>query len=455
MVPDAIKPKYKWTARCSPVVASQKIVHDPVHGSIRVSGLNMDLLDSAELQRLAHIKQLGLANLVFPGANHTRLEHSLGACHIADLLARELELDEEDRLRLTAAAILHDVGHGPFSHTLEGAVFSELGFDHVEHSRRIISGEEDALPQGDREELGSPEPVSRLLEAWGVDPSSVATLLEGGKGPTIFDFAPGADRAEGLDPTCRHLRQIIHGVVDVDQIDYLMRDSHYTGVAHGVIDVDRLLQTLVLADGELAVKRGGVSALEGMLVARGLMYSSVYFHKTARIAELMLARTVERNAETELMRRVMSLTDGELFAELASREETRDTVQRLKYRRLHKAAYQLAVADATEEQRETMMGLSKPSPRRAFEDELARKAGLAEGLVLVDVPAAELLLSEPRLYTTHIRVWDEGELHPLSKFSPLARALQQRTVTQWGLLVACPKEAVEKVASVAEQSLSG
>jgi HD superfamily phosphohydrolase len=435
-------------------VASQKIVHDPVHGSIRVSGLNMRLLDSAELQRLAQIKQLGLANLVFPGANHTRLEHSLGACHIADRLAAELDLEEDDRTRLTAAAILHDVGHGPFSHTLEGAVFAELGFDHVEHSRRIIRGEQDALPDGEREEMSSPTAVHALVEAEGIDPAEVASLLEGGKGPTIFDFAPDGNRSVGLDPSTRHLRQMINGVVDVDQIDYLMRDSHYTGVAHGVIDVDRLLQTLVLANGELAVKRGGVSALEGMLVARGLMYSSVYFHKTARIAELMLARAVERNADPELMRRVMSLTDGELMADLAARDGTRDSVLRLKYRRLHKAAYQLHISDATEEQKETMMDLSKPNTRRSFEDELSRKAGVEEGLVVVDVPAAELLLSEPRLYTTHIRVWDDGDLHPLSKFSPLARALQQRTVTQWGLLVACPKESVDKVAAVAERSLS-
>ena len=435
-------------------MASQKIVHDPVHGSIRVSGLNMRLLDSAEVQRLAHIKQLGLANLVFPGANHTRLEHSLGACHIADRLAGELELEEGDRTRLTAAAMLHDVGHGPFSHTLEAAVFTELGFDHVEHSRRIILGEGDALPTGERDELGSPGAVHILLEEGGIDPAEVASLLEGGKGPTIFDFAPDGNRVEGLDPSNRHLRQIIHGVVDVDQIDYLMRDSHYTGVAHGVIDVDRLLQTLVLADSELAVKQGGVSALEGMLVARGLMYSSVYFHKTARIAELMLARAVERNAEPELMRRVMALTDGELMAELAAREGTRDAVLRLKYRRLHKAAYQLHISDATEAQKETMMDLSKPSARRSFEDELAHKTGLEEGMVVVDVPAAELLLSEPHLYTTHIRVYDDGDLHPLSRFSPLARALQQRTVTQWGLLVACPVESVDKVAEVTRRTLA-
>lgn len=439
---------------CSPV-ASQKIVHDPVHGSIRVTGLNQHILDSAELQRLAHIKQMGLANLVFPGANHTRLEHSLGACHIAERLGQEMDLPEEDRVLLGATAILHDVGHGPFSHTLEGAVFAELGFDHVEHSRRIITGVDSALPEGEREEMGSPEPVHGLIEAQGIDPSDVASLLEGGKGPTIFDFAPERDRGGERDTRGLHLRQMIHGVVDVDQIDYLMRDSHYTGVAHGIIDVDRLLQTLVLADGELAVKRGGVSALEGMLVARGLMYSSVYFHKTARIAELMLARAVERHADAEMMGRMMAMTDGELMSEMAAMPATRDTVLRLKYRRLHKAAYQLNLADATEAQRAALMELSKPGPRRAWEDELARRADLDEGVVVVDVPAAELLLSEPRLYTTHIRVLHDGALHPLSKFSPLARALQQRTVTQWGLLVACPREAVERVRSVVARSLEG
>lgn len=435
-------------------MASQKIIHDPVHGSIRLTGLNQRLLESGELQRLGHIKQLGLANLVFPGANHTRLEHSLGACHIADRLAREMEFDEGDRQLLTTAALLHDVGHGPFSHTLEGAVFSELGFDHVEHSRRIIKGAVEALPPGEREDLGSPSTVSQIISDEGVDPGKVASLLEGGKGPTIFDFSPDGNRVEGSDPATRHLRQIIHGVVDVDQIDYLMRDSHYTGVAHGVIDVDRLLQTLVVADGELAVQQGGISALEGMLVARGLMYSSVYFHKTARIAELMLARAVERIVDPGFMERVPAMTDAELLSDMRTMDGTREMVLRLKYRRLYKSAFQLHLADATEDQKHVLMDLSKHTARRSWEDELARRTGLAEGDVLVDVPAAELLLSEPRLYTTHIKVLDKGELYPLSKFSPLARALQQRTVTQWGLLVACPAEAMGGVSAAVERALS-
>jgi HD superfamily phosphohydrolase len=432
---------------------SHKIVHDPVHGSIRVAGLNEKLLDSAEVQRLGHIKQLGLANLVFPGANHTRLEHSLGACHIADRLSAELGLPEDERARLTAAALLHDVGHGPYSHTLEGAVFQMLGFDHVEQSRRIIRGEAGALPPGDRDGLGAPPTVRELIEDEGLDATAVASLLEGGRGPTIFDFDQG-NRATGSPVEERHLRQIITGVVDVDQIDYLMRDSHYTGVAHGVIDVDRLLQTLVVHEGELVVSRGGVSALEGMLVARGLMYSSVYFHRTARIAELMLARAVERIDDPTFMQQVPTKTDAELLGALAAMRSTRDAALRIKYRRLHKAAYLLPLADASEEERKAMMDLTKQGVRRAWEDELARRTGLEEGHVIVDVPAAELLLSEPRIYTTNFRVLDGGDLCPLSKFSPLARALQQRTVTQWGLLVACPRGAVEAVRGAAERTFA-
>jgi HD superfamily phosphohydrolase len=430
---------------------SHKIVHDPVHGSIRVAGLNERLLESAEVQRLGHIKQLGLANLVFPGANHTRLEHSLGACHIADRLSAELGLPEDERARLTAAALLHDVGHGPFSHTLEGAVFQELGFDHVEQSRRIIRGEGDSLPSGDRDGLGGPPTVRMLIEEEGLDPAAVAGLLEGGKGPTIFDFDQDK-RAAGAEPHERHLRQIITGVVDVDQIDYLMRDSHYTGVAHGVIDVDRLLQTLVVHDGELVVSRGGVSAIEGMLVARGLMYSSVYFHRTARIAELMLARAVERIDDPDFIKQVPTKTDADLLGALAAMRTTRDVALSIKYRRLHKTAYLLPLADASEEQRQAMMDLTKRGTRRAWEDDLARRAGLDDGQVIVDVPAVELLLSEPRIYTTHFRVLDGDDLFPLSKFSPLARALQQRTVTQWGLLVASPREAVEAVKGAVERT---
>jgi len=430
-------------------------VHDPVHGAIKVAGLTLELLESAELQRLAHIKQLGMANLVFPGANHTRLEHSLGALHMAERLGEELGLGADDREDLAVAAMLHDVGHGPFSHTLEGVVHAVLGFDHVEHGKRIIRGEVDALPGRERAELGGPATVHGLIVAAGRDPGRVASLLDPARGPTLFDYEEGrrGDAVAGLQGD-RHLRQLIAGPIDVDQLDYLMRDAHYTGVAQGVIDADRLLQTLVVHEGEVAIDRSGVSALEGMLVARGLMYTSVYLHRAARIAELMLARAVERLDDREFLARAMALTDAELFADLMGRTgPTREAMLSLKYRRLLKAVYQLPVAEATDGQREAMVALSRPEARRALEDALADRAGLTSWEVVVDVPAAELLLSEPRLYSTDIRVLDDGELEPLSRYSPLARALQQRTATNWGLLVAAPRRAAEAVEAAVRREL--
>jgi len=436
-------------------VEAHKVVHDPVHGAIKVSGLTLDLLESAEVQRLAHIKQLGLAHLVFPGANHTRLEHSLGAMSISERLGEELELPDADRADLSVAAMLHDVGHGPFSHTLEGVVNAVLGFDHVQHGMRIIRGEADALPPGDRRELGDPAPVVEIIAGAGFDPQRIASLLEPAHGPTLFDYEEGRRPTDGEGAGgARHLRQLIAGAVDVDQIDYLMRDAHYTGVAQGVIDVDRLLQTLVVHEGELCIDRSGVSALEGMLVARGLMFTSVYLHRAARIAELMLARAVERLDDTSFLGRMVSLTDAELASELSARGgRARKTVMDLKYRRLLKSAVQMSVSEASEAQREAMVALARPAARRALEDDLAGRAGVAPGDVIVDVPAAELLLSEPRLYTTDVKVLDGGELEPLSKYSPLARALQQRTATNWGLLVACPREAIGTVASAVEREL--
>ncbi len=166
----------------------------------------------------------------------------------------------------------------------------------------------------------------------------------------------------------------------------------------------------------------------------------------------MLARAVERIDDPEFMQQVPTKVDAELLGALAAMRATRDVALRIKYRRLHKAAFLLPLADASEEQKQAMMDLTKRGTRRAWEDDLARRAGLDDGQVIVDVPVAELLLSEPRIYTTHFQVLDGDELFPLSKFSPLARALQQRTVTQWGLLVACPREAVEVVKGAAERT---
>src|SRR5436189_184242 len=172
--------------------------------------------------------------------------------------------------------------------------------------------------------------IHGVLERPGVDPKAVAALIRG----------PSEKGAKWIVPSKRkepprYLAQIIHSPMDADQIDYLMRDAHYTGASHGTIDFSRLLQTLRIHRGELALDRKGLPALEGMLVARGLMYSSVYFHKTVRIAEQMLARAVERSEAP--IGELQKMVDHELLGWLAHQGPLqREIALRLKYRKLYK-----------------------------------------------------------------------------------------------------------------------
>ena len=181
-------------------------IRDPVHGYVLLEGLALEIADTPQMQRLRWIKQLGLASLVYPGANHTRFEHSLGAYHLADLLANHLGLPEEDKMLVGAAALLHDVGHGPLSHATEAALAPYLRKEH----ESII----DILKKGE---------LRAVLDNYGLKASDIQAAING----------------VGLG-------QIVSGEIDVDRMDYLIRDAHYTGVAYGVIDRLRLLQKMTL-----------------------------------------------------------------------------------------------------------------------------------------------------------------------------------------------------------------
>lgn len=432
---------------------SSKTVHDAVHGSLDIGGVFLDLMDSAEFQRLHGIHQLGLAKLVFPGANHTRLEHSLGVWHVGSRMAQEMGVrDGQDEI--AAACFLHDVGHPPFSHTLEYILHGRLGLDHEETTRRIITGRYDILREG--EEIPGRRRLVSILEDSGLDPKRVARFISAStvaRPDSVLErFAPGS---RGRTDDRSYLGQILHGALDADQLDYLLRDARYTGVAYGVVDLPRLLRTMVFHDGRLVVRKRGLPAVESMLVARALMYSSVYFHKTVRIGEMMMARCVERMdglEELDLPRMV----DSELLAHLASSGKfQRDIASRLKYRRLFKKAYSVPVAGLDEEAAARLAGLEDPAHRRSVEDEIGRKAGVEEGYVIVDMPTKEVLLSEPRMHQTDVLILDEERkrLQPLSKHSPLARALQNRMVPDWAVMVSTDARHRTKVAEAARRVL--
>ena len=255
-------------------------VRDPVHGFIRADALEAALINSRPVQRLRFIHQLGFTFLVFPGAEHSRFSHVLGAMHLAGRLYDALCAKSDgllppggrsrERRLVRAAALLHDLGHAPFSHSAE-ELFTG-GIDHEEMTRRLL-----ALPE--IEDLFA-------VHGDGLTPADVARLLAG-DGP----------------PTDRLLARLISGELDVDKMDYLLRDSLYCGVRYGSFDLERLLDTVLpLADPAtglwgIGVEEGGVHALEALVMARYYMFTQVYFNVTGKALELHLNQWLLENGE--------------------------------------------------------------------------------------------------------------------------------------------------------------
>ncbi len=240
---------------------SQKIINDPVYGFITIDHpLILEMMRHPYYQRLRRIQQMGFANLVYPGAVHTRLHHSLGAYHLmcnalAELKGKGIAITEDEELGAKMAILLHDVGHGPFSHALENNLIENL--DHESVSLQIMQ--------------------------------FLNREMHGELNTAIAIFT-------NMYPK-KFLHQLVSGQLDVDRMDYLNRDSFFTGVSEGVIGYDRIINMLTVHDGELMVQEKGIYSIEKFLVARRLMYWQVYLHKTVVSAETMLVKIIQRARE--------------------------------------------------------------------------------------------------------------------------------------------------------------
>jgi uncharacterized protein len=343
--------------------AATKSIFDPIHGPIRLDGVALALVGTPEFQRLWGIRQTGFAHLVFPGANHTRLEHSLGTFWVAREMAARLGLAPDVAERVRAGALLHDLGHPPFSHTLDGPLREVTGERHERLSRRRVEGTDPAWPS-DRQR------VPDVLERHGLEPKRVAELIDPRR-PSPRAPLPGS---------------ILHGAIDADRLDYLQRDAHYTGVAHGAIDAVRLFDTLGEVAGRIVFAEKGRSAVEGFVVGRALMYSSVYYHKTVRAAEMMAQAAVERSpGYPGASRELFDGGDGDLLGALRRvPAPSSDLVSALLERRLYKRAYGVRVVPPHDRAR-WRRWLEDPPARRRLEDEIAARLGGRPGSALVDL----------------------------------------------------------------------
>jgi len=413
-----------------------KTIRDPIHGDIKLEGLFLELIEAPEIQRLYHIKQLGFAHLVFPGAHHTRFEHSLGAYYVASRAAETLNLDKEEKEIITCASMLHDIGHGPFSHTLEFILRNTLNVDHVDLTEKLILGKYDIFDPEEKEYIGSSS-VNDILNKNGIDQKEIISNIRGKTNKKPY------------------LSQLLNSSIDVDQLDYLVRDAYYTGVAYGLIDTERFLQTLTINNNKLAVIKKGVGAVENILMARTLMYSSVYFHKTVRIAELMLSKAFEMIDNLEPFN-FFKMTDAELINNLKKMGTYQyEIATRLKYRKLFKQVYAVSRSNLDEAKINAVKSLEDMNFRRKKEQELEESLNIPSGHVIIDVPFQELHQAEPRIDQTDIAIVDDRSTKNLDEYTPIAKAIRLRPIPDWIVMIIADAKYRDLIAGKAEKILFG
>ena len=343
-----------------------EILRDPVWNNIRVDELTLELVDTEVFQRLRYVRQLGWTYLVYPGATHSRFEHALGTHHLSRrtlaLLCEAEEatsISEDEQAIVRSAALLHDVGHYPFSHALE-----EIGALHHED-------------------------VARPLITQGAIASLLSSRLGDDAPARVFDLIRGQSKSA--------LQGLISGSLDLDKIEYLKRDAFMCGVPYGEIDVDRLTNSLVLVDdpatgcSAIGVQEKALSALESLLFAKYQMYRNVYWHHAVRSATAMYKRLVEDAIEAGIVdsRSLAGYTDEGLMHRLESAWPTQLLVA-LKERKLYKRAAEWPAAELGDDAIEWIASDRK----RVTETEnlLAREFGLAAGELLLDYPAKTQML---------------------------------------------------------------
>ncbi len=361
-------------------------IKDPLHGDIEFSEEAARILDHPSMQRLRRISQTGYCNLLYPSANHNRFEHSLGTYHLTKRACDYLDLDEESRRKVSLLGLVHDVGHPCFSHTLEPVLEDFLNKDH-----------EDVME----------EKIKKIEDDTGV-------ILTEEIGPE---------------------KSIVKGDLGTDRMDYLLRDSFYTGVGHQSIDVDRLLRTMKLKNGKIVFERKALSVVEAMLLTRFLMYPSVYLHRLPTVAEKMVEKMVRQEIEEGFMdvHDLVEWDEFDLVNEL--RDQNHRLMERIDERRLFKRAFQKRVREFSNWKKLVQLDGTEISD---VESKIAERTGLKWDQVY-------LLIPNP--WSSDLEVFFEfdNEVKNISEVSTLSSMLKK---AQWDYCLVsllCPEDKREEV----------
>ncbi|MDP3057748.1 MAG: HD domain-containing protein [bacterium] len=388
------------------------ILKDPLYGFISLEEPFKSLIETKQFQRLRNIKQLGQSYLIYPSANHTRFEHSIGTFYLAQRIAEKIVAEDKlafgkndsRRNEFLAAALLHDIGHYPFSHSIEKAIGSANGATHEEQAIKIIHTTE----------------IGKILKKAEMDPGIICDLIKG-KG-----------KFGGL----------IAGQIDADRLDYLKRDSYYTGVAYGVIETDVIIKNLTVDGRKYFIDEKFLPAFESILISRYLMYSMVYMHRKTLIANSMLqAAFYEALAAGEIDPDQLTEFDDIDFISVLRRSKTaaKDLINRISNRKL----YGEAIIFRKEDLADGLDNIKKIKDTLEIEKNIARDLKIKNHEILINI------LKIPKFSESEIFVNPTGQ--ELEKISPFVKALGLAEWNHWFIGIYCPKDQIEKVKKAKNQ----
>ncbi|MBI5224870.1 HD domain-containing protein [Candidatus Micrarchaeota archaeon] len=368
-----------------------KVIRDAIHNNIELNPLEMDLLDSAAMQRLHKVRQLALSYLVYPSALHTRFEHSLGTFHLTRTLSERLFDDQNLRQILRVSALLHDVGHSAFSHLPEPLLEKYLKKDHEKLGMEKIKSQE----------------IASILEKHGVSPKELLKLYNSNQ------------------------FKIVSSDFGTDRMDYLLRDAYFTGVGYSLIDAERLLLSFLFKNGNLVLQEKGLLAAESLIVSRYLMFNAVYSHHAVRIASEMLYKALEFALEESkiTIQQIANGSDDVILSNLAGIP----LIDRIQSRNLFKIAYQ---------DEDFILGKNSSSVISSLEDSLSKQ-----------IDPSEFVICSPKQQLGEVSMpylRENGQTADFYQISQISKAVSHQRKAS-GLIVASSKENLAKVKSICKK----
>lgn len=345
---------------------------DPIHDFITLYPHEIGLVDSPVFQRLRRIRQLAGAHLVYPGAQHSRFEHSLGTMHIAGQAANVLNekgyLNSKDSENIRMAALLHDIGHGPFSHLFEEVIQKKKKISHEEMGKKLIL----------KSEIGD------IITKSGFDKTFLSKLAFG-------------------DSKYQFMNEIISGGLSADMMDYLLRDGYFTGSEHAKVDFMRIIHSLDVHNKKLSLDKSALYSFESMMISRYQMFKAVYFHKTVRSAEVMLIQSMlladdELDLTTDNLEKYVQLTDEFVISQLVSLSPRNSDLKRAK--QLAKEYQERKLLKCVYEKIFTRPRMGKLNTNE-LQKEIARKSKVDECEIFIDVSKTPSIPLSPSKKESH------------------------------------------------------